>query len=54
MKRILEYTENERKRLETAVREYDEQQSQWKIDWFLRFILIAIFAIGCLVGKNWH
>jgi hypothetical protein len=53
MKRILEYAEKERSRLETAVRKYDEQQSHWTIAWFLLFI-IAVFAIGCLVGKNWH
>ncbi|MGH7953600.1 MAG: hypothetical protein ACREFE_17020 [Limisphaerales bacterium] len=53
MKRILEYTENERKRLETAVRKYDEQQSHWTIFWFFMFV-IAVFVIGYLLGKNWH
>lgn len=53
MKRILEYTESERKRLETAVREYDERQNHWTIFWLFMSIL-GIFIIGCLVGKNWH
>ena len=53
MKRILEYTESERKRLETAVREYDEQRSQWTIAWFLLLVL-AVFIIGYLLGSHWH
>jgi hypothetical protein len=53
MKRILEYTEGERKRLETAVREYDEQRSQWSVIWFL-LLLIAVLVIGYLLGKYWH
>jgi len=53
MKRILEYTEKERGRLETAVREYDEQRSQWSVVWFL-LLLAAVLAIGYLLGKYWH
>ncbi len=53
MKRILEYTEKERKRLETAVREYDEQRSQWSVIWFL-LLLGAVLVIGYLLGKYWH
>lgn len=53
MKRILEYTEKERKRLETAVREYDEQRSQWSVIWFL-LLLGAVLSIGYLLGKYWH
>ena len=53
MKRILEYMENERGRLETAVREYDEQRSQWSVVWFL-MLLIAVLVIGYLLGKYWH
>jgi hypothetical protein len=51
MKRILEYTEKERKRLETAVQDYDERRNHWTIFWFLLFI-IAIFVVGYLVGKH--
>lgn len=53
MKRILEYTEKERKRLETAVREYDEQRSQWSVIWFL-LLLGAVLIVGYLLGKYWH
>ena len=53
MKRILEYTESERKRLETAVHEYDEQRSQWSVIWFL-LLLVAVLVIGYLLGKYWH
>jgi hypothetical protein len=53
MKRILEYTETERKRLDKAVREYDEQRSQWSVVWFL-MLLIAMVVIGYLLGKYWH
>jgi uncharacterized protein (DUF3084 family) len=53
MKRILEYTEKERKRLETAVREYDEQRSQWSVIWFL-LLLVAVLIVGYLLGKYWH
>lgn len=53
MKRILEYTEKERKRVETAVREYDEQRSHWTVVWFL-LLLVAVLVIGYMLGKNWH
>jgi phage shock protein A len=53
MKRILEYTENERKRLEAAVRKHDEQQSHWTIVWFCMFIA-TLFAIGYLLGEHSH
>ncbi len=53
MKRILEYTEKERGRLETAVREYDEQRSQWTILWFI-LLLGAVLVIGYLLGKYYH
>jgi hypothetical protein len=53
MKRILEYTEKERGRLETAVREYDEQRSQWSVVWFL-LLLVAVLAVGYLLGKYSH
>jgi hypothetical protein len=53
MKRILEYTETERKRLDKAVREYDEQRSQWTILWFI-LLLGAVLIIGYLLGKYWH
>jgi hypothetical protein len=53
MKRILEYTEKERGRLETAVREYDEQRSQWSFVW-LALLLAAVLGIGYLVGKYDH
>lgn len=53
MKRILEYTESERKRLETAVRKYDEQQSNWTVLWFFLFV-IAVGIVGYLIGRNWH
>jgi hypothetical protein len=53
MKRILEYTENERKRLEAAVRKHDEQQSYWTVLWFFLFV-IAVGVVGYLIGRNWH
>jgi hypothetical protein len=53
MKRILEFTETERKRLDKAVREYDEQRSQWTILWFI-LLLGAVLVIGYLLGKYWH
>jgi hypothetical protein len=49
---VLEYTEQERKRVETAVREYDEQRSQWTFAWFF-LLLIAVLVIGYLLGKHW-
>ncbi len=53
MKRILEYTETERKRLDKAMREYDEQRGQWTILWFL-MLLGAVLLIGYLLGKYYH
>ena len=53
MKRILEYTETERKRLDKAMREYDEQRSQWSVVWFL-MLLVAMVVIGYLLGKYYH
>lgn len=53
MKRILEFTETERKRLDVSVREYDEQRSQWTILWFI-LLLGAVLVIGYLLGKYWH
>jgi DNA repair exonuclease SbcCD ATPase subunit len=53
MKRILEYTEKERERLETTVRKYDEQQSYWTVLWFFLFV-IAVGVVGYLIGRNWH
>jgi hypothetical protein len=53
MKRILEYTEQERKRLEAAVRKYDEQQSYWTVLWFFLFV-IAVGVVGYLLGKHPH
>jgi hypothetical protein len=53
MKRILEYTEKERGRLETAVRDYDEQRSHWTMLFFV-LLLLAMLAIGYFLGKYWH
>jgi hypothetical protein len=53
MKRILEYMENERGRVETALREYNEQRGQWTILWFL-MLLGAVLLIGYLLGKYYH
>jgi len=53
MKRMLEYTETERKRLDKAMREYDEQRSQWSVVWFL-MLLVAMVVIGYLFGKYYH
>ena len=50
MKRTLEYTEKERGRLQTAMRDYDEQRSQWTMLFFV-LLLLAMLAIGCLLGK---
>ena len=53
MKRILEYTEKERARLEAAVRKHDEQQSHWTILWLV-LLLGAVLVIGYLLGKHWQ
>ena len=39
--------------METAVREYDEQRSQWSVIWFL-LLLGAVLVVGYLLGKYWH
>jgi vacuolar-type H+-ATPase subunit H len=53
MKRILEYTEKERGRLQTAMRDYDEQRSHWTMLFFV-LLLLAMLAIGYFLGKYWH
>ena len=53
MKRILEYMGKERGRLETAMRDYDEQRSHWTMLFFL-LLLLAMLAIGYFLGKYYH